>query len=182
MEVKTVGPSFDHAGYQSARAFYEAHGFLPQEEASGLDWWAAATVIMVKSLPGTDPRQTPEKFWGAFAALPPLRHRTTMASGSTDADPLRDPSDWGHADDQAAKTSQCRGRIPRRPSGGRVRGSVPVGPTTSGRGVDAAGLGTAGRPQQALDRVWVNAVLRMPGTRPACVAARTIATSNWDCW
>ncbi len=49
MEVKTVGPSFDHAGYQSTRAFYEARGFLPLEEVSGLDWDGPA-VIMVKPL------------------------------------------------------------------------------------------------------------------------------------
>lgn len=49
MEVKTVGPSFDHDGYRATRAFYETMGFIPLEEVTGLDW-DGPTIIMVKPL------------------------------------------------------------------------------------------------------------------------------------
>lgn len=53
MEVKTVGPTYEHAGYAATRAFYEARGFLPVEEVPGLDW-DGPTVIFVKPLHARD--------------------------------------------------------------------------------------------------------------------------------
>lgn len=49
LEVKTVGPSYEDAGYAASRAFYAARGFIPVEEVHGLDW-DGPTVIMVKPL------------------------------------------------------------------------------------------------------------------------------------
>ncbi|USQ78774.1 GNAT family N-acetyltransferase [Ornithinimicrobium faecis] len=49
LEVKTVGPSHDDAGYAATRAFYAARGFLPLEEIRGLEW-DGPLVIMVKPL------------------------------------------------------------------------------------------------------------------------------------
>lgn len=49
LEVHTVGPSFDHAGYASTRGFYTAVGFSPMHEFEGLDW-DGPTLIMIKSL------------------------------------------------------------------------------------------------------------------------------------
>ena len=51
LEVKTVGPSYEDAGYAATRAFYEARGFLPVEEIENLDW-DGPTLIMVKTLVG----------------------------------------------------------------------------------------------------------------------------------
>jgi GNAT superfamily N-acetyltransferase len=49
LQVKTVGESFEHAGYAETRAFYRSCGFQPLEEMTGLGW-DGPTVIMVKSL------------------------------------------------------------------------------------------------------------------------------------
>lgn len=49
LEVKTVGASYEDAGYAATRAFYEARGFLPLEEIEDLDW-AGPTLILVKPL------------------------------------------------------------------------------------------------------------------------------------
>jgi len=49
LEVHTVGPSFDHAGYAATRAFYRAVGFSPMHEFEGLDW-DGPTLIMIKHL------------------------------------------------------------------------------------------------------------------------------------
>ena len=49
MQVKTVGASFDDAGYAATRAFYSARGFLPLQEIRDLDW-DGPTLIMVKVL------------------------------------------------------------------------------------------------------------------------------------
>ncbi|SDT39500.1 GNAT family N-acetyltransferase [Microlunatus soli] len=48
-QVKTVGASFDHAGYAETRAFYRSRGFLALEEMNGISW-DGPTVIMVKPL------------------------------------------------------------------------------------------------------------------------------------
>ena len=49
LEVKTVGPSYEAAGYAATRAFYAARGFLPLEEVTDFDW-PGPTLIMVKPL------------------------------------------------------------------------------------------------------------------------------------
>lgn len=49
LEVKTVGASYTDEGYAATRGFYQARGFLPLEEMTGLDW-DGPTVIMVKPL------------------------------------------------------------------------------------------------------------------------------------
>lgn len=49
MQVKTVGASFDDAGYAATRSFYSAKGFLPLEEIHNLDW-DGPTLVMVKAL------------------------------------------------------------------------------------------------------------------------------------
>lgn len=49
LAVKTVGPSYDDAGYAVTRAFYLARGFLPVEELQSLDW-DGPTLVLVKPL------------------------------------------------------------------------------------------------------------------------------------
>lgn len=49
LEVHTVGPSYDDAGYEATRAFYRAVGFAPIQELNNLDW-DGPTLIMIKSL------------------------------------------------------------------------------------------------------------------------------------
>lgn len=49
LQVKTVGESFEHAGYGETRSFYRSCGFLSLEELTGISW-NGPTVIMVKSL------------------------------------------------------------------------------------------------------------------------------------
>lgn len=49
LEVRTVGPSFDDAGYAATRSFYRALGFSPMHEFDGLDW-DGPTLIMIKRL------------------------------------------------------------------------------------------------------------------------------------
>lgn len=49
LEVHTVGPSYEHDGYAETRAFYEALGFLPMHEFTGLDW-DGPTLVLVKPL------------------------------------------------------------------------------------------------------------------------------------
>lgn len=49
LEVKTVGSSYEDAGYAATRAFYQARGFLPLEEIDNLDW-DGPTLILVKPL------------------------------------------------------------------------------------------------------------------------------------
>ena len=49
LTVHTVGASFEHDGYRQTRAFYQALGFTPLEEHSGLDW-AGPTLILARSL------------------------------------------------------------------------------------------------------------------------------------
>lgn len=54
LEAKTLGPSIPHEGYATARAFYQAMGFLPVEELTG----ASADnpcLLMVKPLPEPGP-------------------------------------------------------------------------------------------------------------------------------
>ncbi|MFT4217002.1 MAG: GNAT family N-acetyltransferase [Micropruina sp.] len=58
LEVHTVGPAFEHAGYAATRAFYRAVGFAPMHEFDGLDW-AGPTLVMIKSLRPAS-RSTPE--------------------------------------------------------------------------------------------------------------------------
>lgn len=47
LQVHTVGPSFEDAGYRETRAFYESCGFLPLQEFDGLEW-DGPTLISVK--------------------------------------------------------------------------------------------------------------------------------------
>jgi GNAT superfamily N-acetyltransferase len=49
LEVHTVGPSHEHAGYAATRAFYESLGFVPVHELELVDW-NGPTLIMVKPL------------------------------------------------------------------------------------------------------------------------------------
>jgi GNAT superfamily N-acetyltransferase len=49
LQVKTLGPSDDDAGYARTRAFYEARGFVPLEEIHGL-WEANPCLLLVKAL------------------------------------------------------------------------------------------------------------------------------------
>ncbi len=49
LEVHTVGPSYEHAGYATTRAFYEALGFVPLHELERIDW-DGPTLILVKPL------------------------------------------------------------------------------------------------------------------------------------
>ncbi|WP_109473115.1 GNAT family N-acetyltransferase [Ornithinimicrobium cavernae] len=49
LQVKTVGASHEDEGYAATRAFYVARGFLPLEEARGVDW-DGPTLTMVKPL------------------------------------------------------------------------------------------------------------------------------------
>lgn len=49
LHVKTVGDTYEHAGYAETRAFYRSCGFLPLEEMTGITW-DGPTVIMVKPL------------------------------------------------------------------------------------------------------------------------------------
>lgn len=49
LSVHTVGPSFDHEPYAKTRAFYEAAGFVPLEEHTGLGW-DGPMLILVSAL------------------------------------------------------------------------------------------------------------------------------------
>lgn len=49
LQVKTVGESFEDAGYAATRAFYRARGFVPLQELSNIDW-DGPTLISVKQL------------------------------------------------------------------------------------------------------------------------------------
>jgi GNAT superfamily N-acetyltransferase len=49
LQVKTLGPSDDDAGYARTRAFYEARGFVPLEELHGL-WEDNPCLLLVKAL------------------------------------------------------------------------------------------------------------------------------------
>ena len=49
LEVHTVGPSREDAGYARTRAFYEAVGFVPMNELERIDW-SGPTLILVKPL------------------------------------------------------------------------------------------------------------------------------------
>jgi GNAT superfamily N-acetyltransferase len=49
LEVHTVGPSHEHAGYAATRAFYESLGFVPVHELERIDW-NGPTLILVKPL------------------------------------------------------------------------------------------------------------------------------------
>jgi len=53
LQVKTLGPSDPDAGYRKTRLFYQAMGFEPLEEITGL-WPGNPSLIMVKplALPG----------------------------------------------------------------------------------------------------------------------------------
>lgn len=51
LEAKTLGPSVPHEGYAGARAFYQALGFLPVEELTGV-WPDDPCLLLVKPLPG----------------------------------------------------------------------------------------------------------------------------------
>lgn len=46
LEVHTVGPSYEDAGYADTRAFYRALGFAPVHEFTGLDWDGPTLVVM----------------------------------------------------------------------------------------------------------------------------------------
>lgn len=48
-QVKTVGESFEDAGYAATRAFYRSLGFLPLEEIRNIGW-DGPTLVLVKSL------------------------------------------------------------------------------------------------------------------------------------
>jgi GNAT superfamily N-acetyltransferase len=50
LQVKTLGPSYQDAGYERTRRFYAAVGFQPLEEIHGL-WPGNPCLIMIKSLP-----------------------------------------------------------------------------------------------------------------------------------
>jgi len=49
LQVKTLGPAHPDAGYRQTRLFYQAMGFEPLEEITGL-WPGSPCLIMVKSL------------------------------------------------------------------------------------------------------------------------------------
>lgn len=49
LEVHTVGPSFEDAGYAETREFYRSLGFVPMHEFEGLDW-DGPTLILIKAL------------------------------------------------------------------------------------------------------------------------------------
>jgi GNAT superfamily N-acetyltransferase len=49
LQVKTLGPSDPDEGYQKTRLFYQAMGFEPLEEITGL-WPGNPSLIMVKAL------------------------------------------------------------------------------------------------------------------------------------
>lgn len=49
LEVHTVGPSFEDAGYAATRAFYRAMGFSPMHEYDNLDW-DGPPLVMVRRL------------------------------------------------------------------------------------------------------------------------------------
>jgi GNAT superfamily N-acetyltransferase len=49
LQVKTLGPSEPNAGYQETRLFYQAMGFQPLEEITGL-WPGNPCLIMIKTL------------------------------------------------------------------------------------------------------------------------------------
>ncbi len=51
LQVKTLGPSRPDAGYARTRKFYQAMGFEPVEEITGL-WPENPCLIMVKPLGG----------------------------------------------------------------------------------------------------------------------------------
>lgn len=49
LQVRTVGASFDDAGYAETRAFYRGLGFVPLQEFAGIDW-DGPTLISAKIL------------------------------------------------------------------------------------------------------------------------------------
>nr|WP_281363934.1 GNAT family N-acetyltransferase [Microbacterium immunditiarum] len=49
LEVHTVGPSYEDAGYAATRAFYDSVGFTPMHEFHKLDW-DGPTLILIKTL------------------------------------------------------------------------------------------------------------------------------------
>jgi GNAT superfamily N-acetyltransferase len=49
LQVKTLGPGYQDAGYERTRRFYAAVGFQPLEEIHGL-WPGNPCLIMIKSL------------------------------------------------------------------------------------------------------------------------------------
>jgi GNAT superfamily N-acetyltransferase len=49
MYVKTLGPSDPDAGYAATRAFYQARGFVPLEELTGV-WPGNPCLVLVKAL------------------------------------------------------------------------------------------------------------------------------------
>lgn len=49
LEVHTVGPSYDDAGYAATRAFYRGLGFTPIHEYDRLDW-DGPTLVLIKQL------------------------------------------------------------------------------------------------------------------------------------
>ncbi len=51
LQVKTLGPGYQDAGYERTRRFYAAAGFQPLEELHGL-WPGNPCLIMIKSLRG----------------------------------------------------------------------------------------------------------------------------------
>jgi GNAT superfamily N-acetyltransferase len=50
LQVKTLGPSNDDAGYAKTRAFYSSLGFIPLEETTAFWGEQQPTLIMVKPL------------------------------------------------------------------------------------------------------------------------------------
>jgi GNAT superfamily N-acetyltransferase len=51
LQVKTLGPSHPHEGYQKTRSFYLSQGFTPLEEIEGL-WPENPCLMLVKALKG----------------------------------------------------------------------------------------------------------------------------------
>jgi GNAT superfamily N-acetyltransferase len=51
LQVKTLGPDYEDAGYERTRRFYAAVGFQPLEQIHGL-WPGNPCLIMIKSLRG----------------------------------------------------------------------------------------------------------------------------------
>ncbi|MFZ2016337.1 MAG: GNAT family N-acetyltransferase [Nocardioides sp.] len=49
LEVHTVGPSYEDAGYAQTREFYLATGFVAMNELPGIDW-SGPTLILVRPL------------------------------------------------------------------------------------------------------------------------------------
>ena len=54
LQVKTLGPAYQDAGYERTRRFYAAVGFQPLEQIHGL-WPGNPCLIMIKSLRGPRP-------------------------------------------------------------------------------------------------------------------------------